>query len=257
VRNSGLMELSSPLFIALCLAVLPGAAAAKEDQGSKACLPPLSAEVAARELDEAKGWIKRAGEHPRQDDLAQILPRLRRAAYAGNHEAQLRFGNYVVGYYFTDEMFWPSEPDVAIPALAMLRIAAQAEPNSPSPLIKALARDPIVFADSDGLPALPKAWIAAALREAKRYTACARKRTNNWQPPRQLTVPAVERLLAPVKVGWTAKRVVGRAGEPTKRLKDHWLYVGGSPEGPETTFDLTVRNGIVTAIKESSVSCRR
>jgi hypothetical protein len=127
------------------------------------------------ELDEANALIKRAGEHPSREDLAAILPRLRRAAYAGNHAAQLRFGNYVVGYYYTDEMFWPREPRVAIPALAMLRIAALAEPESPNTLVQALGRTPVRFTDTEGPPPLPKAWIRAALREAKRYLACQSK----------------------------------------------------------------------------------
>jgi len=135
----------------------------------------MPAERAVRELDEANARIKSAGEHPSRADLSYILPRLRRAAYAGNHAAQLRFGNYVVGYYFTDEMFWPREPRIAVPALAMLRIAALAERDSQDALIQALGRTPIRFSDPDGPPALPRAWIRAALREVKRYTACLNK----------------------------------------------------------------------------------
>jgi hypothetical protein len=162
------------LCIALCLTTFPTMAIAKMARPAKVVCPqPITVDQAARELEEAKAWIKRAGEHPAQVDLAEILPRLHRAAYAGNQEARIRFGTYVVGYYYTDEMFWPSEPNVAIPALAMLIIAAHAEPDSRDSLLQALAKDPIAFTDPDGPPALPRRWIAAALRETKRLSACA------------------------------------------------------------------------------------
>ena len=163
------------LFIAMCLTALPAMAFAKQSQRPKACPAALSSDLAAQELEVAKTWIKRAGEHPSRDDLAQILPRLYQAAYAGNHEAQLRFGTYVVGYYYTDLMFWPRDPDLAIPALASLIIAARAETSHRDSLLQALAKTPIAFTNPDGPPALPKVWIKAALRETKRLFACAEK----------------------------------------------------------------------------------
>jgi hypothetical protein len=117
--------------------------------------------------------IRRAAEHPTDRALSQILPRLQRAAYAGNLAAQQRFGNYVVGYYYTDELFWPGQPEIAIAALAMLRIAARKRPGTEDALLAALARDPVAFTDPDGPPPLPGEWLDAALREAKRWEDCA------------------------------------------------------------------------------------
>jgi hypothetical protein len=99
-------------------------------------------------------------------DLAEILPLLERAANSGYLPAQLRFGSYVVGYWYTDEMFWPQRPQVATLALAMLRVAAKRSPDSKESLVRILAKDPVVFRESDGVPALPAPWVKAALAEA-------------------------------------------------------------------------------------------
>jgi hypothetical protein len=133
------------------------------------CPEGVSCEEAERDLAEAKRIIARAGEHPTDMDLAEILPLLERAADSGYLPAQLRFGNYVVGYWYTDEMFWPKKQKVAIVALAMLRVAAKRSPGSDEPLLRVLAKDPVVFRESDGVPALPAPWVKAALAEAARW----------------------------------------------------------------------------------------
>jgi hypothetical protein len=140
---------------------------------ARGCPDRESLDLAAEDLGEADALIKRAGEHPSDRDLDRILPLLERAAYAGYESAQRRFGYYVVGYYYTDDMFWPKHPDIAVPALAMLIIAARKNPTGNEPLAAALARDPVKFTDRDGPPALPRAWIKAALEEARRWHECA------------------------------------------------------------------------------------
>ncbi len=108
-----------------------------------------------------------------ESDLLEIIPRLQRAAYAGDTNAQVRYGNYVVGYWYTDEMFWPRQRAVAIAALAMLRVAARKGPADPNnELMAALARDPVDFSKSGGVPPLPREWVNAALVEAKRWEKC-------------------------------------------------------------------------------------
>jgi hypothetical protein len=137
------------------------------------CPDRESLDLAAEDLREADALIKRAGEHPSDRDLDRILPLLKRAAYAGHEAAQRRFGYYVVGYYYTDEMFWPKEPDIAIAALAMLRVAARRTPDGSDQLMAALARDPVKFTGPDSPPALPRAWVNAAVKEARRWEDCA------------------------------------------------------------------------------------
>jgi hypothetical protein len=136
------------------------------------CPPRESLAEASRDLREANDLIARAGEHPSDSQLSEILPRLRRAAYAGDLEAQRRFGYYVVGYYYTDEIFWPDEPEIAIPALAMLRVAARRNPDPTDALLVVLGHNPVVFADPDGPSALPEEWLEAALLEAKHWEDC-------------------------------------------------------------------------------------
>jgi hypothetical protein len=134
------------------------------------CPEGVSCEQAARDLDEANRLIARAGEHPADEDWAEILRLLQSAADSGYLEAQLRLGQYVVGYWFTDEMFWPREPKIAIFALAMYRVAAKRGPDAKNdPLLRILAKDPVTFRPSDGIPPLPARWVKAALAEAKRW----------------------------------------------------------------------------------------
>lgn len=133
-----------------------------------------SAEQAALDLREANERIERAGEHPSDEAMAEILIRLERAAYAGDIAAQLRFGQYVVGYYFTDEMFWPRRKHVAIAGLAMLRVAALQGPVDPrDPLMVELARTPVDLRRAKEVPPLPVPWVKAALAEAARWQACS------------------------------------------------------------------------------------
>jgi hypothetical protein len=131
-------------------------------------------------LKRANAAIERAGEHPTDADLGEILPLLHRAAYGGHVGAQRRYGYYVVGYWFTDEMFWPQDEPVAVSALAMARVAAihdRAENGGPldDPLREALASTPVVFSDPDQLT-LPDDWVAAGVAEADAWQACVAKR---------------------------------------------------------------------------------
>ena len=96
------------------------------------------------------------------------LPMLDRAACAGYLPAQMRVGYYVVGYWITDEQFWPSRRKLAVSALAMLLVAAKRSSDSIDALLCTLARDPVVFSESRGVPPLPSERVKVALIEAAR-----------------------------------------------------------------------------------------
>jgi hypothetical protein len=233
-----------------------------------ACSPRKSSEQARQDLREASEWITRAGEHPSDSDISQIIVRLQRAAHAGDVEAQTRFGNYVVGYYLTDEMFWPKQRAVAIAALAMLRVAARkVAPDPNNSLMVALARDKVDFSKANDVPALPRAWVDAALAEAKRWEKCTPSEMHPNESARgatpcpalggrSLSSSAVDRRLAGVKRGWTAKRVLHVAGKPTACHENKWYYIGGQWSGPEVTYTLTFENGVVSNIEQAGVACR-
>ena len=158
---------TTPVFIPSAPAT--ASSLASEPPPAAGCTPRATPEQASQDLREANDLIRRAREHPTEHALSQILPRLERAAYAGDLAAQKRFGYYVVSYYYTDELFWPGQPEIAIAALAMLRVAARKSPGAEDALLAALARDPVAFTDPDGPPPLPREWLDAALREAKRW----------------------------------------------------------------------------------------
>jgi hypothetical protein len=147
-------------------------------QEARVCPAPAHDEAqAAAMLDAAREQMKAAGEHPMDKDLAVIMPLLRGAADAGLLEAQLRYGTYVYGYWVTDEMFWPSDKEVATHALAMLRVAALrirgAQPQGAAledSLVEALSRTPVVW--TDDLPQPPDAWVEAAIEEADQWLRC-------------------------------------------------------------------------------------
>jgi hypothetical protein len=121
-------------------------------------------------LAEANRLIDAAGEHPEPEALAQILPKLRRAAYGGLPAAQLRYGGYVVGYYATDEMFWPSDRETAIGALGLLRFAVVRDPSHAAdfPGLELTPPD----AHSQFIQLLDPEWLALALDEARAYETC-------------------------------------------------------------------------------------
>jgi hypothetical protein len=130
-------------------------------------LPAAKAEAL---LAEANDLIDKAGEHPEPEALSQILPKLRRAAYGGLPAAQLRYGSYVVGYYATDEMFWPSDRETAIGALGLLRFAILRDPSQAVnfPGLEQTPPDP----DSQFIQLLDREWLSLALEEAHAYEAC-------------------------------------------------------------------------------------
>lgn len=141
----------------------------------------LEVSVAEDLLRRGNEAIARAGEHPSPADLDEILPLLHRAAYGGHVAAQRRFGYYVVGYWYTDEMFWPHSEEVAVAALAMLRVVALHEldttgtPPEEDALLRALASDPVAFDEADGPPPLPEEWLRKASEEARAWSECVQR----------------------------------------------------------------------------------
>jgi hypothetical protein len=133
------------------------------------CPTGVSCEQAARDFEKATELRARAGEIPAKEESNIYLPLFERAAYSGYLPAQIRFGKYVVGYWYTDEAFWPHERRIAVAALAMLRVAAKRSPDTKDRLMRVLAKDPVKFTESDGVPALPAAWVKAALVEAAHW----------------------------------------------------------------------------------------
>lgn len=88
------------------------------------CEPRLSPELAQILYETANRLIELEGEHLSNGAAQVILPLLRLASHSGNQQAQRRYGYYVIGYYMTDEMFWPRQKEIAADALAMLHVVA-------------------------------------------------------------------------------------------------------------------------------------
>jgi len=133
-------------------------------------LPVAEAEAL---LAEANALIDEAGEHPDQDAVVRILEKLRKAAYGGLPAAQLRYGWFVVGYYATDEMFWPGDRDTAVGALGLLRFAVMRDPTSAEdfPGLDQTPPDP----NSAFIQLLDPEWLRLAVEEASAYEACVDK----------------------------------------------------------------------------------
>ena len=132
------------------------------------CPGDLSLAQANANYEQGLVAIKRAGEHPVQADLDVTLPLLRSAALSGHPLAQERYGSYVVGFWATDEMFWPKDKLNAVSALAMLRIVARRDPKS---IYRGLAKDPVELRQ-EPLKRIPKAWIDLAIAEARAWERC-------------------------------------------------------------------------------------
>lgn len=135
------------------------------------CSLDISPQLADAMYREAVVLIERVGEHPSNADLDLVLPLLEASARSGHAEAQRRFGSYVVGYWVTDEMFWPSRRKTAIAALAMLYESVRLDPAASDAWAQQVGSGKATIPTSPGLP-LPKAWVSAALREAKQWEHC-------------------------------------------------------------------------------------
>ena len=119
--------------------------------------------------------VEKAGEHPTESAVARIIRSLSQAAEFGLSDAQFKLGFYVVGYWMTDEMFWPSQKDRAIHALAMLRVAALhmsdvKKSKTQDPFLKALSMPSPHFGDETY--ALPKEWLNRSLNLANEWIKC-------------------------------------------------------------------------------------
>ena len=119
--------------------------------------------------------MSKAGEHPSKESMDLILTSLRQAALAGSPKAQKKFGFFVVSYWVTDELFWPSEQAIAIDALAMLRIYAltesQTKQEDSDDLLRGLALTPPTF--DEELPfEFPEEWLNKSVKIAKRWQGC-------------------------------------------------------------------------------------
>ncbi len=135
------------------------------------CPPDVSEQVASVLFEEADHLIKTGDEHPTREEASLYLSLLEISARSGNIKAQRRLGNYVVGYWITDFMFWPKEKKTAVTALAMLYEAARADPARAQPWERELASGSAVLSIDNNL-SLPKAWVSSALTEAKEWERC-------------------------------------------------------------------------------------
>jgi hypothetical protein len=104
---------------------------------------------------------------------------LQLAAHSGHQAAQYRYGGYIVGYYLTDEMFWPREKEIASDALAMLRIVATDAP--------ALVGDDQIWILGNFLPTgdktpFDRTWLRRAKELEARYRKCQLGRTESVKP---------------------------------------------------------------------------
>ena len=138
------------------------------------CRVDESAQQAQQDYQAGLAAIEAAGEHPMDSDLNVILPALKRAAHAGHRDAQARYGNYIVGYWLTDEMFWPDDRETAISGLAMLRIAFRRGYDPGEDGFAGLAKDPVDLR-SEIASMLPREWVDAAVTYADAWEACHRE----------------------------------------------------------------------------------
>ena len=85
----------------------------------------------------------------------------------------MRYGWFVVSYYATDEMFWPSDRETAVGALGLLRFAVVRDPASAEnfPGLDTTPPDP----DSAFIQLLDPEWLSLALEEARAYETCVEK----------------------------------------------------------------------------------
>jgi len=117
--------------------------------------------------------IKEAHEHPSSRTIDIIMDLLGKASAANSTDAQGSLGFYVIGYWMTDFMFWPSRKEEATHALAMLRIYAlkQLKVGPPfGPFVQALALTPPRF--TDDTYELPKEWLSLSLTAASEWQKC-------------------------------------------------------------------------------------
>jgi hypothetical protein len=146
------------------------------------CPPALSPALAEILFQTAEHLIKKADEHVSPGALEVILPLLQLAAHSGHQATQYRYGGYIVGYYLTDEMFWPREKEIASDALAMLRIVATDAP--------ALVGDNKIWILGNFLPTgdktpFDRAWLRRAKELEAHYRKCQSGRTEPVKPPEQ------------------------------------------------------------------------
>ncbi len=145
-------------------------------------LPPETSELLFAHALQAMAL---AGEHPTAAQVDLITKLLSLAATSGHLRAQQQYGNYVFGYWATDEMFWPRQREVAVEALAMLRVAARNSSNHEplDELSGPLARDPVRFKSGD-FPAPPAAWVSAAVALANEWEKCHPQQPSSSGPAR-------------------------------------------------------------------------
>jgi catechol 2,3-dioxygenase-like lactoylglutathione lyase family enzyme len=123
--------------------------------------------------EEGKNGINHFGFTVDPEERKTILEKLKKAAYGGLSEAQIRYGWFVTGYYATDEMFWPHDRETAIGALGLLRFAVQRDPASAEdyPGLDQTPPDP----NSAFIQLLDPEWLRLAVEEASAYEACVEK----------------------------------------------------------------------------------
>jgi hypothetical protein len=134
------------------------------------CEPAISPELAEVLFQTAQVLIRAHGDHVSVGELQVLLPLLRLAAHSGHRGAQARYGRYVVGYYLTDEMFWPRQPDVAADALAMLRIVSKDEPTIFGEAEAALYLRGMLPGDPE--ERVPRPWLKKAEEIEREYRRC-------------------------------------------------------------------------------------
>lgn len=134
------------------------------------CEPRVSADLAEVLYRTAKNLIHAHGDHVSDGELEVILPLLRLAAHSGHRRAQATYGQYIVGYYATDEMFWPLQPEVAADGLAMLRIVCADEPGLVAPEYAALYLRGMLSGNPD--EPFPKAWLKRAQKTEEAWRRC-------------------------------------------------------------------------------------
>lgn len=177
------MNLSNNETLTVCLWILIFCLFSQHSVGAQkldkeACLDRwpginLNAEEAASLTEKGLQISQSAGEHPSYESIEQIVAHLSRAAAANSTEAQKGLGFYVVGFWMTDFMFWPKQKQVAVDALAFLRISMIKELTKGPPHIQwmqGLGVSPPYFDEDSNR--LPTTWLNLAIKAASHWQRC-------------------------------------------------------------------------------------
>lgn len=146
--------------------------------GACPAVPPGTDAAALFAQAEATIKAGRMGEHLRQDALDQALALLRRAAQAGDLDAQFRLGSMVVANLYQAGAPQPAQQAAYVEALSWLGTAqrrghVRARTYLPEPISARLRGAPPPKPDPEApFQDLPAPWFEAAAKQSARWHGC-------------------------------------------------------------------------------------